>query len=467
MADKVSDHDLAQMIMCNWAHDYAWSSGLGWLKHDLTLGVWKEISDPTILAQISTRLVEIKEELLVSTDAPSPARTKQLAMTSKASAVERLLRGMLEIDHTVFDSNPYELNCPNGVVNLRTGELRAHALEDRFLKQTRANYVPGASAPDWLQALEAMDEPVRNWMQRRMGLGIVGNPDPFDEALFMVGTNGRNGKSMLFAAILQALGPYAAIVPQKLLIADIKAHSVEKMALLGLRLAFLEELPEGRHLTTATLKTITGTEEISARRIMGNNVSFQPTHSLFITSNYMPSVAEVDGGTWRRIVVVPFPYEFVHMPIAEHERQADGELKQRLRDGSASEAVLAWLVQGAVLALSDPDSAREHPQAVSTASKEVRIANDLIATWVQEEAQFDEEAWTPRSEIHKAFVRWCRASGYNALNARTFWERWSTSQTLKVYTATKRKGTFVINGIKLPPDNLMDFHVTGDWEQNP
>src|SRR5512135_408992 len=49
----------------------------------------------------------------------------------------------------LLDADPWLLNCRNGTLDLRTGELRDHDPVDLITKVTAAAYDPDAPAPTW------------------------------------------------------------------------------------------------------------------------------------------------------------------------------------------------------------------------------------------------------------------------------------------------------------------------------
>lgn len=130
-------------------------------------------------------------------------------------------------------------------------------------------------------------------------------------------------------------------------------HPTELMTLRDARLAIIEEFAELGHLSVKQLKTLMGTEYITARYCGKDNVTWRATHTPFVTTNYLPRVDESDHGTWRRLAMVEFPYRY----RKEHEAiEKDGDvrgddgLRMRVRAGLEGQhkAVLAWLVDGAV-----------------------------------------------------------------------------------------------------------------------
>ena len=44
------------------------------------------------------------------------------------------------------------------------------------------------------------------------------------------------------------------------------------------------------------------------------------THTMFVTTNYLPRVDESDHGTWRRLVLVDFPHRYrkADEPVETH-----------------------------------------------------------------------------------------------------------------------------------------------------
>ncbi len=106
--------------------------------------------------------------------------------------------------------------------------------------------------------------------------------------------------------------------------------------------AFVEETGEGHRLDTVKLKKYVGTERITARRMRHDPVSFRPSHTMVVTTNYRPVVTDTDQGTCRRLRMVPFPRTYGRdgLPV-------DRDLRSRLMDRQRQqEAVLAWLVEG-------------------------------------------------------------------------------------------------------------------------
>ena len=262
--------------------------------------------------------------------------------------------GMMIRDVGDFDAHPDLLNCPNGVADLRTGELLDHDPGLHFTQVTRARYVPGAAHADWAKALEAIPEDTRAYLALRLGQAVTGHIPPDDGVLVSVG-RGSNGKTTITYAMQGALGGYFRTISDRAVIADKSQHPTELMDFAGARLAVIEELPEDAVLNMRRVKAITG-PEITARYCGQDSAPYDTSHAFVINTNTRPVVTETDHGSWRRPILVNYPYCYhePHKFPAEpgpYDRAGESGLRERMRagDDGRREAVLAWLVAWAAL----------------------------------------------------------------------------------------------------------------------
>src|SRR5690606_31458870 len=127
---------------------------------------------------------------------------------------------------------------------------------------------------------------------------------------------------------------------------------------------------------------------LRARKIAKDTFEWQTSHSVIITTNYMPRVGETDDGTWRRLIRVDFPYRFVDEPQHDGERHGDPSLRTRLKDGDDGqhEAILAWLVAGAVAWYRHGFGPL--PTAVKAATEQWRASVDRVGEYISEFLEF-------------------------------------------------------------------------------
>ena len=347
-----------------------------------------------------------------------------LLSAGKIRAVVGLARGIVEVESDQFDRHPDLLNVNNGVVDLTSGKLIPHNPTLNLTKITAVDYLPGASHDDWARALTALPAEVVAWTQYRFGQAATGQMAPDDVMPVMRGS-GANGKSTIVKAIHAALGDHAVIIPDRVLLANPGDHPTELMTLRGARLALLEELPEGRHLNVKRLKDTVGTSPITARAIAKDNITWAATHTLMLTTNYLPLVDEVDHGTWRRLALVEFPYKFTANgadATTPDERVGVDGLRERLADGAGGrrEAVLAWVVQGARRWYDANKVMPAKPERVVVDTNNWRAAADRVFAYFTDRLVRDRDSYVTATDIYSDFTDWHEAHGNKRWSDQTF-----------------------------------------------
>ncbi len=101
----------------------------------------------------------------------------KLASSSTVGGVERLARADRRHAATTeeWDADPWLLNTPGGVVDLKTGRQRPHERSDRMTKITTAT--PGGDCPTWRRFLDEVtggDVELLAYLQRMVGYALTG-----------------------------------------------------------------------------------------------------------------------------------------------------------------------------------------------------------------------------------------------------------------------------------------------------
>lgn len=399
------------------------ATGVGWLQW--TGKVWREVPDKVPLAELRRWTTA---SLAAAIPKGDPVKWARRLDTPKLRNALTLAEGFdeLSIDPAELDANPDLLNCQNGTVCLHLGgELVPHNPQHYITKITAADYDPTALHEDWNAALQAVPADVQPWLQTRYGQAITGHMCPDDRVVIQQG-GGSNGKSTVLAGIAGALGDYYHLAPAKLLIGGQTLGATPDMAeLRGRRFVAMEETPESGRLDVVGLKSLAGTLLISARKLYRDPVSFAATHTLFVNTNYLPQVGETDEGTWRRLLLVAFPYTFTRdrEPLGDRELPGDAKLRARLEGKAQREAALAWLVEGAVRWY---DAGREFgpvPERVLADTEEWRWQTDHVATFWEEYLTPDPNSYIWTGDLIWMFDQFMTHRGNSRVAESTFVRR--------------------------------------------
>ncbi len=358
----------------------------------------------------------IPEELEGITD--PAARTAILGHAAR-SETDAAISGMLRrtrplpgvtVRATEFDRDPWLLNCANGTLDLRTGELHQHDPDNHLMKCSPIAYVPGAACPLWMDFLyTAMqgNHALVTFLQRAAGYSLTGIPR--ERVIFILHGRGRNGKSTFLNVLRHVLGEYSVRTPTStLLLRRDKGIPNDVARLVGTRLVTAAETSgdsaaEGK-LDEALVKDLTGCEAIAARFLHKEFFEFLPVFKLWLGTNHIPTVSGTDDAIWDRIRLVPFNQRFYIQgeDPGPDDLPADLTLQERLY--TEAEGVLGWAVQGCL------DWQREgltYPAEVRRAVQNYRADMDTLIGFIGTCCKPGRMEWTYAGTLYDAYCSWC------------------------------------------------------------
>ena len=322
-----------------------------------------------------------------------------------------------------FDRQHYLKACPNGVIDLRTGELSPGNPDQFMLKFIETEYDPellGQENPcpevnKYLLSSMDGDQEIVDFLWRLLGYGLITERRDHIFVIFW-GEHGRNGKDTLIKLVTHVLGKdLSGDVPvdmflQNNLPRNSSAPSPDVLALRGMCFAWVNEAEEGQRFALAKLKKLTGGGYITARGLLDKKqTTWLQTHIPIMTTNELPKAKADDAAFWARAVLVKWPLSFVENPEQPYERPADKDLEEKVY--AEAKGVLARMVRGAMDYLRD---GLQIPEKVRQWTRDQRMNWDdvglFIADWCELEPHQDNpDNYTTRikaTELHEAFCIW-------------------------------------------------------------
>ncbi|ARQ95510.1 DNA polymerase/primase [Mycobacterium phage Shandong1] len=307
-----------------------------------------------------------------------------------------------------LDAEPYELNTPSGVVDLKTGHLLPHTSESWHTKITGAGYNPASVAPKWQQFLAGTfgdDVELIGYVQRLAGLAAIGRVTHHVMPFLFGG--GSNGKSVLMDVMSTVLGDYAITAPANFLLAGRDRHETEIARLHGARMVVCSEINADSKFDEAKVKVLTGGDILSGRYMRQDYFDFVPSHTLFLMGNHQPEVSAGGTSFWRRLRLIPFLHT---VPPEQRNPNLAAELVSE--EGAA---ILAWIVAGARQVAAD--GLRE-PGSVMEATKEYSEQEDALGRFIGECCVLTPGATGGGAKpalVLKAYQRWAMQNGEDAM----------------------------------------------------
>jgi putative DNA primase/helicase len=338
-----------------------------------------------------------------------------LASASTVWAVERLARSDPRLAATVeqWDQDLWALNTPVGVVDLRTGSVRAHRPDDHITKLAGAAPDPSCAIDNWLKFLDRVcgsNVELIAFLQRVAGYALTGSTA--EHALFFLYGTAANGKSTFLNALTACLGDYHKTSPIETFTAtNADRHPTDLAGLRGARLVTAVETEEGRRWAESKIKSLTGGDRIAARFMRQDFFEFTPIFKLVVAGNHKPGLRSVDEAIRRRFHLVPFT---VTIPVEERDPTLGDRLKTELP------GILAWAIAGC---LEWQERGLGPPTVVQDATTAYLEAEDALAAWIQDAGEHEPNTWESSQALYRSWKSWCDRAGEHAGSLKKFSQR--------------------------------------------
>jgi putative DNA primase/helicase len=365
---------------------------------------------------------------------------KELVSAKTVAAVERLARSDRRLAATTdqWDADLWLLNTPKGVVDPRTGSIRAHRAEDYFIHMTAV--APEGDCPQWHAFLDRItngDQSLQQYLQRVCGYALTGLTH--EHALFFLYGKGANGKTTFVKAVAGILEDYHRAAPIETFSAShTDRHPTELADLRGARLVTANETDEGRRWAESRINMLTGGDRVRARFMRQDLFEFTPQLKLVISGNHKPSLRSVNEAARRRFNLIPFT---VTIPAEERDKELGDKLKAEWP------AVLQWMIDGCV---DWQERGLAPPEVVTAATAAYLDAQDTVAAWLDDCCELDANVWERSQTLFASWKIWAERSGHFVGDTKTFRDRLDGRDGIRYRPepGTKRAG---YQGVRLNP----------------
>ncbi|MGA7163171.1 MAG: phage/plasmid primase, P4 family [Pseudolabrys sp.] len=161
----------------------------------------------------------------------------------------------------------------------------------------------------------------------------------------------------------------------------------------GARLVTAVETEEGRRWAESRIKSLTGSEKISARFMRQDFFEFLPQFKLIIAGNHKPGLRSVDEAIRRRFNLIPFT---ITIPPSERDELLPEKLKAELP------GILAWMIRGCTDWL---ERGLSPPQMVTEVTAAYLESEDAVAAWIEDCAARDPNAFAKNTAARSDFPK--------------------------------------------------------------
>lgn len=376
---------------------------------------------------------DIQEEMLkwCNKTASSKGKTNMITETQHLEGIPVL--------QAELDAYSDYINCQNGIVNLRTGELLPHDSNFMMTKIGLAEYNPNDADPKlWLKFLKDItnnNQELIDYLQKCIGYSLSGSIR--EQCAFFIYGMGNNGKSTFLDIVSDLMGTYSSNVqPETIMLRRNDGGANSDIARLkSARFVTSVEPNEGMRLNEGLVKQLTGGDKVTCRFLYGEEFEYTPEFKIWIGTNHKPTIRGTDVGIWRRIRLIPFT---VNIP----KDKVDKNLKYKLR--KELNQIFNWAVKGC---LKWQKEGLDIPNCVKEATNEYKSEMDILATFADQclSIDYSSKEKVSATKLFNIYTVWAQKNNEYQMSSRKFYNEIVNKVPEKVRTS---EGIFY-KGIKL------------------
>jgi len=196
----------------------------------------------------------------------------------------------------------------NGLLNIRTRKIEQFNPEKIFFNKLPVEYNLNAKCPMIEKFLSDTlpSQDIVELFYEIAGFGLV--KEYRYEVAFMFSGKGRNGKGKCLELLKQFVGiKNCCALP----LSKISGDSFELSELKNKLFNLAGDIDHNDLEDTATFKTITGRDLVTAKRKFLNPIHFHNYSKQIFACNELPMVFDMTRGFWDRWILIDFPFTFV------------------------------------------------------------------------------------------------------------------------------------------------------------
>lgn len=253
----------------------------------------------------------------------------------------------VRVSKNYWDQDDYLIGVPSGTIDLKYsgndekwGQVRKARSEERISMMASVDPAEDEDCPIFKgmvnQIAGGRDEVVC-FLKRYFGSCLTG--DTTEQKFLILQGAGRNGKGVVLRSIAAALGDYHNEAATSAIIETRGSpHPTDVMDIVNCRFLTLSEIVNGARWREDVLKKLTGSDDLKARKILGDFSQFTPRCKLCVLVNPLPSISLVGPAISGRIVLLRIGYS---VKEEMRDRSIGKEIKQNELPG-----VMRWLLNG-------------------------------------------------------------------------------------------------------------------------
>ncbi|MEM3872482.1 MAG: phage/plasmid primase, P4 family [Nitrososphaeria archaeon] len=294
---------------------------------------------------------------------------------------------------------PHLICVENGVLDIKTMELKPHSPTYFFSNMIHAKYDPNAKPTKFLEWLNSVlpEKEKQDLIQELFGYCLY--RDYFLHHIFFLVGQGRNGKGTLMRTLMRLLGQEN--------ISSIPLDRIDERfqtSFLYHKLANIVSEPDTGKMSEEEIKKLTGQDFIEAE-LKGLNKTrrFINYAKIIVMANRLPPVKDNTQAWWERVIMIEFnisiPKENIIPNIEENW----------VNDETEMSGILNWAIEGLLRLLKNKrfSLGEETKNAIETYKK----WSNSVEYFIETKCEYNPNYWISREDLWNAYVEFCEEEG--------------------------------------------------------
>ena len=434
-----SDYGNTEAFIALHGDEYLHTKEVGWLHYNGKFWDSKGASEDLVMEILDT-LMKRRVQAVVADDQKIVTESRQSATNVKNC--KSLLQSKLFIKFDEFDNDANLLNCNNGVVDLRTGELTPHSSDQRFSYCLFTDFKHDAVSTTWEKwLLETVGDKqeVVDYIQMALGYSITGMRN--EKVIFYLHGRANSGKGVFTETLLQLLGKPLSTEVDFTMFTMRRDGDSQNFDLAGLkptRFIAASETNKYQALNPRKVKVITGGNEIRCAHKHGKFFGYFPQFTIWLSANENVNADADDEALWERVCVIHFPNHYVG-------DKEDKRFKARMLRKENLEGLLAWCVAGAAAWYGSLPAGLERPPTLMAETEKHRDLNDQVSEFLHEDYTDAPGEYASYPTLYARYELWCQAYGVTPKKKKAL----TASLKSKGYETGGKENRETVNGVQV------------------
>ena len=329
-------------------------------------------------------------------------------------------RKRMQVTNTVpptFFSKTTEglLNCKNGVVDLKSGELLPHSPDYGFKYILPYDYDPEAKCErfeEFMNDIMSDDEELVNLLQEYGGYSIAGGRYKYHKILVLIG-EGRNGKGTFMSMLRHIVGEdnYSTVPINAM------RNENNRQLMEGKLFNFCDEVEVSDFKRVGDLKNMSGGGKILVKMMYNQPYQIDADSKLILACNEKPTLGDTTNAIKQRLLMVPFEKSYT-----KKKGNLNVNLIEELREETAG--ILNFFIKG-YQRLVKQDGFTE-AKAAEKETQDYVTEENYVATWIQEDKKLTVNdlngrcTFTTMDVLHNAYCDWAAKGNFPPINRTHF-----------------------------------------------